>query len=112
MSEVNNISILPYNNNIKSILSEIILHCKSIVPNSIAVILFGSYARYEQNLYSDLDILVLTDGEFTRLQRGELRNTLEDYKAGLVMFSIKDFFEQKSNLVRQIRKDGVILWQA
>ena len=50
------------NDRVYAIMNEIVLRMKSIFDTHLRqVILFGSYARGEQDEYSDMDIMVLVD---------------------------------------------------
>jgi UTP:GlnB (protein PII) uridylyltransferase len=69
------IDLLPFDENIKKKLQNLIAILIPL-PTINRIILFGSYARMEHHAGSDLDLLVLTDCEISREQRGHLHSVL------------------------------------
>ena len=108
---MNTIMELPYSDDIKNKLNYLVslvldsdIECKKIV-------LFGSYARMEQKINSDLDIFILSDNQISREQRGYLASVFEENNADIV-FCTTSIFDTSDNLLyRNIRKDGVLLWK-
>ena len=85
--------------------------CKSCT-NPAAVILFGSYARGDNRLTSDLDILLLTNDEIGRDERAELVSYTDLQDVDLVIYTKETFKQSKCLLVERIKKEGVVLWEA
>ena len=109
---VNLIERLPCSKNIKERLNYLVDYTNNVVDDVVGIVLFGSYARCEQNMRSDIDICILTKGSFTRLQRGTVSAEYDEYGVDVVMFPVSEFFSSKSKLVKQILKDGVVIWKA
>ncbi len=85
------------------------------IPDVVAIILFGSCARNEMKEGSDLDILVITTETVERNIRAELSSDLEEQRDGVssdILFYTEIEFEKSiSLLTREIKKDGIILWE-
>lgn len=108
---IDNVSKLPFNQETKNALRELVdmlisanIHCRKIV-------LFGSYARAEQRVTSDFDIFVLTDKEVDRYVRGELHAKFDERNSDLVFSTVTSFEKSNSLLYRRIREEGVLLWR-
>lgn len=86
------------------------------VPGISRIVLFGSCARNELRAGSDLDLLILTLRPVPRELRGELCGILAEEKNGiatdLVFYTEEEFGRSDCRLVREIRKDGRILWES
>jgi len=107
---INNVPLLPYSEQIKNKLNKIIaLILEQVSP--ISIILFGSYARGDFKCTSDLDILVLTEDDVERTIRGDICSTLDSLKSDVVFYTVNDFNASNCYFVRQIRKDGILLWK-
>ncbi len=87
---------------------------KSAVPDISKIILFGSCSRGNIKITSDLDLLVLTKSPVNRSVRGELRAACDDshrkVTTDLVFYTEHDFNASDCLFVRNIKKDGVIVW--
>lgn len=108
---MNNISLLPVSDIVKERLNFLTDCILQEIPECEKIVLFGSYARMEQKLGSDLDILVLTEKEIERDRRGELYATFEENHADIVFYTKEIFMNSDKLLVRQIKKEGVLLWK-
>jgi predicted nucleotidyltransferase len=106
-----NIDLLPFDENIKKKLQKLIAILISL-PTINRIILFGSYAKMEYHVGSDLDLLVLTDSEISREQRGHLHSVFEEQGADLVFYTVSEMRDSTCYLVKEIRKDGILLWEA
>ena len=86
------------------------------IPGISRIVLFGSCARNELRAGSDLDLLILTLRPVSRELRGELCGILAEEKNGiatdLVFYTEEEFGRSDCRLVREIRKDGRILWES
>ena len=86
------------------------------IPGISRIVLFGSCARNELRAGSDLDLLILTLRPVPRELRGELCGILAEEKNGiatdLVFYTEEEFGRSGCRLVREIRKDGRILWES
>ena len=88
--------------------------------NVTQIILYGSVARQEESVESDIDIAVIIE----EIQNPEIRKKFIEWNSEMDMkynrvFSIVDI--EKANMdkwgdvlpfYKNIRKDGVVLWQA
>lgn len=78
------------------------------------VILFGSCARSQCKLGSDVDLLVITDRETKRVERGlvysELCYKLNGVDADIVFVTRQQYMEDDNKLFENIKRDGKILW--
>lgn len=110
----NSISELP-----KRYKSAIVKAVNIIVERNIhgllQIVLFGSCARLHLHVGSDVDLLIVTeevinDRRLLSYVRADLEFLPDDMK-GDIVFSSKDNFEtSKEKLHRDIRRDGIILW--
>lgn len=108
----NNIDKLPYSDTVKEALHRLVEYTVQAIPNVVYIALFGSYARLEQNIRSDLDILVLVSRDFTIHERALLRDIYENYHADVVMFTVDDYRASDSKLVMSMKEDGILLWKS
>ncbi|MGL4736004.1 MAG: nucleotidyltransferase domain-containing protein [Cellulosilyticaceae bacterium] len=78
------------------------------------IILFGSCARGTCKITSDLDLLVVTHDVVSRSVRGDLASELDEPLDGVrtdIVFYNKQVFEEADSLfMRQIRQDGIIIY--
>lgn len=108
---INNVEQLPHDRLCKDKLHYLIGMLLQNIPDVRSVVLFGSYARFEQRVTSDIDILVLTENIVCREIRGEWRSLFDEMNADLVFYTNDKFKNSDSLLVRQIKQDGVLLWK-
>ncbi len=110
-------------NNIKSILNEYVMGLKKIIGvNLKRVILYGSYARGEQNQngeISDIDILILVN--LNRNEIKELEKKIIEYsydinlKYGVLLSPLienEDYYKNSLKYIifyKNIEKEGVLL---
>ena len=87
---------------------------KANIPGMRAIILFGSGARGELRGGSDLDLLLVTNEKIDSNIRCDVRSALDEEFKGVrtdIVFYTKEVFnEADSFFMRNIRKDGKILW--
>lgn len=81
------------------------------IPNLKYIVLFGSYARMEQTVKSDIDLLVISSGMPDRLLRGDLCSEFEQKNIDLVFYDLNIFRESDCLFISQIKKEGIILWR-
>lgn len=103
---------LPYDDDIKAQLNELVeLVLKSDIDCE-RIVLFGSYARMEYTVGSDFDILVLSYGEIPREVKGGLRSVFDEKNSDLV-FYVKSVFDASTCLLAdRIRREGIMLWKS
>lgn len=92
---------------IKSKISYLVNH----ISNLEYIILFGSYARMEQKIESDIDLMAVTSESTDRLLRGELCSRFEEENIDLVFYDVDTFRESRCLLVSQVKKEGIVLWK-
>lgn len=90
----------------------------SEIPEAVEqLILFGSYARNEADIYSDVDVAVVADETFTRTDKSNLRSYLEAFDKTI---EISLFCTNKKKLEQVtdefdanywIKREGVLLWK-
>lgn len=106
----NYIEDMPYTNEVKQRLGDFVSALEQI-PEVTRIILFGSYARFEQKATSDLDILALTSTEISRDVRGELCSIFEEKNSDLIFYTKEQFESSNRKIAQEIRKDGILLWK-
>ena len=106
-----NIDSLPFNKIIKCKLKWLLMQILESISDPKMIVLFGSYARMEQTISSDLDIFVLTTASVPRNTRGYLMALFEENNADIVFAEESIFSQSDCYLYREIRKDGVLLWK-
>ena len=79
------------------------------------IVLFGSCARNEHKVGSDLDLLILSEEKLSKHITGEIASALEDELEGIstdiIFYTNAEFQNSTCMLVREIRKDGIVLWE-
>ena len=101
---------LPFSREICKKLNDLVLLIIENVSTVEKIVLFGSYARAEYKFGSDLDIFILTSEQTPRATQANLRCAYDDVD---FVFYTKEVFEKsEALLVRNIRKDGILLWKA
>lgn len=111
MTCVNNIDRLPFSEKIKDRLRCLVSVLLDLQIDCTKIVLFGSYARAEEKVNSDLDILVLTDTEVDRAVRGEACAMFDECGADLIFYTNSVFAQSDALIAKEIRRDGVLLWQ-
>lgn len=78
------------------------------------IILFGSCARGKCKVTSDLDLLLITKESLPRDIRGDIASKLEEeldqVSTDVVFYSEAIFKKSDSLLIRQVRKEGIIIY--
>ena len=86
------------------------------LPELSRIVLFGSCARNQIRVGSDIDLLLLTKQPVAQGVRGGLAAELEEPVEGVstdVIFYTEDTFRaSECRLVQEIQKDGLILWES
>ncbi|MCM1172521.1 MAG: nucleotidyltransferase domain-containing protein [Clostridium sp.] len=107
----NNIGVLPFSNSVKEKLEFLIDKIVSTTDSVIKVVLFGSYARCDYKVTSDLDLLVVTTEKLAQGTRGELSSVFDDCNADVIFYTEEQLEQSTCMLVNEIRKDGILLWK-
>lgn len=89
------------------------------IPDAVAVILFGSYARGDAQAESDIDFLILTNREYERKEKlktlADLRwdIALAGYNADVLLKDQKKYTADMlfPTIFRVINREGKIIWQ-
>lgn len=102
---------LPFSENTKKDLQAFVDRLLEAPVAYDRIVLFGSYARGEEKVGSDYDILALTKKSVDREIQSEFRSEFEEKHADLLFLSNIEFDASDALLVKQIRKDGVLLWK-
>ncbi|MCD4784788.1 MAG: nucleotidyltransferase domain-containing protein [Candidatus Eremiobacteraeota bacterium] len=114
--------ITPGNEEVKDLLNDIIKKYKKIIKDKlIEIVLIGSYARGDEEEYSDIDIIALIDDSDKNIKT--LDRKLEDFNHELTMkyeilvspilISYSQFREYRDILpfYMNVEKEGVILYE-
>ena len=83
------------------------------------IILYGSYARGEENVGSDVDIALLLKTDISQEKHDKMIEIVVDYELELAVslsvipIEAKNYLEWKNTLpfYRNIEKEGIILWK-
>jgi predicted nucleotidyltransferase len=80
------------------------------------VILFGSYARGEQDRYSDVDIVIIkeTRQRFLERLRAVYEHVCPDYALDVLVYTPEEFarmVDQGNSLIERVQKEGVVLYE-
>ncbi|MFA9463385.1 MAG: nucleotidyltransferase domain-containing protein [Velocimicrobium sp.] len=75
------------------------------------IVLFGSYARGEERATSDMDLLVITEKETSRLLRGELCSLFDERNMDLVFYTLEQFKHSECLLIQKVKQEGIVLWK-
>lgn len=86
----------------------------SDIPELETIILFGSCARNQIRVTSDIDLLVITTSPVERMMRGEISSVLEEELDGVhadVIFYTREQYDNSTRLFTiQVKTDGIILY--
>jgi len=102
---------LPFEDSIKQKLERLVQIVLTAVIDCKCIVLFGSFARAEQTVHSDLDILVISGDEVPREVRGSLCSVFDEENADLLFYREEVFYGSTALIVTQIKKEGVLLWK-
>ncbi len=88
------------------------------VPEAVAVILFGSYAKGDAGADSDMDILVLLEKEYEWRERHQALNRIyqntggRGYRIDFLLKTKKEFEVDKElpTISKVIAREGKVLW--
>lgn len=98
-------------NTTKSFINDKILYLAGIIPDLEFIVLFGSYARMEQTIKSDIDLMAVTSGIPDRSLRGDLCSKFEEENIDLVFYDADVFRKSECLFVSQVKKEGIVLWK-
>lgn len=86
----------------------------SKIPNLKSIILFGSCARNELRVSSDVDLLVITTEPLERSFRGEIASVLEEdidhIKTDCIFYTQEQSDNSTRIFTQQIKNEGIILY--
>lgn len=102
---------LPFGSPVKALLRDLVQMLIDARIGCEKIVLFGSYARAEQTVSSDFDILVLSPQHISREIKGELCSKFEERNSDLIFYRSSDFESSDTLLVKRIREEGVLLWR-
>jgi predicted nucleotidyltransferase len=115
----NSIEILPHpflNHNETQLLKAFVAKIFSFQPSVKRLYLYGSKARGDFLEESDLDLLIVTDRLLSRRERFEINDLLfelevqYDVTVSTVYVTIEDIEAKKSLFLREVYKEGILLW--
>ena len=108
---MSNVSKLPFPDSMKNKIQMLIDYALSKSNKIQKIILFGSTARADQKVTSDIDLLFITLGLEDRYVKGDIASFYDMHNADAVFYSEDQFSESDCLFVRQVRKDGILLWK-
>ena len=99
--------------------NKIIEDCQCIFDKSIEdllyIVLFGSCARGNLDINSDVDLLIITKSMIDREIKIDLDHELDEEKDGVstdvVFYDLETYLRSEGLLVKEIKKYGKILWE-
>ncbi|MFI3209286.1 MAG: nucleotidyltransferase domain-containing protein, partial [Eubacteriales bacterium] len=84
------------------------------IPELKSIILFGSCARKELRVSSDIDLLVITAEPLERSLRGELASVLEEdidhVKTDCIFYTQEQYINSTRIFTQQIKNEGIVLY--
>ena len=92
---------------ISAVVSEVI---NDYYSNIKKVILFGSYARGEEDEYSDIDLFVCDSPDFVRLQTFGFMSEIKEKLNKNVDLFVEKNVDKKSEFYKNILSDGVVIY--
>lgn len=108
---ISNIDKLPFAAPVKDTIKLLVDYALQKSDNITKIVLFGSYARAEYKVTSDLDILLITEIVEDRFVKGDISSFFDENSADAVFFSEDQFRDSDCLLSRKIREDGILLWK-
>lgn len=99
--------------------NKIIKDCQCVFDKAIEdllyIVLFGSCARGNLDINSDVDLLVITKGVIDREIKMDLDHELDEEQEGvstdIVFYDLETYLRSEGLLVKEIKKYGKILWE-
>lgn len=99
--------------------NKIIKDCQCIFDKSIEdllyIVLFGSCARGNLDINSDVDLLVITKNIIDREIKMDLDHELDEEQEGvstdIVFYDLETYLRSECLLIKEIKKHGKILWE-
>lgn len=84
------------------------------------VVLYGSYARCQESIESDVDMAIVLKGNQSDEQSDRMVDIVVDYQLDLgitlsvITIELQEFLDWKRSLpfYRNIEKDGIVLWKS
>ncbi len=88
---------------------------QSNIQNLLFIVLFGSCVNGKIKVTSDIDLMIVTDSRIHRSQKGSIAANLEEAVDGVstdvIFYTIDDLRNGRSLFLKQIIKEGVVLWK-
>ncbi|NLZ80186.1 MAG: nucleotidyltransferase domain-containing protein [Clostridiales bacterium] len=86
------------------------------IENLSEIILFGSCAKLDIRVGSDIDLLIVTESDITdRLFKSQIIDNLDDLESGIEVdpvFATEDTLRKsEQRLFAYIRKEGIVMWK-
>lgn len=108
---MSNVSKLPFTEVTRNKIQMLIDYALSKSDKIHKIVLFGSSAIADQKVTSDIDLLFITSGLEDRYVKGDIASFYDMHNADAVFYSEDQFSESNCLFVRQVRKDGILLWK-
>lgn len=107
---MSNVSRLPFTEATRNKIQMLMDYALSKSNKIQKIALFGSFVRADQKVTSDIDLLFITSGLEDRYVKGDIASFCDIHNADAVFYSEDQFRDSECLFVRQVRKDGILLW--
>ena len=107
---VSNVSRLPFTEATRNKIQMLMDYALSKSNKIQKIALFGSFVRADQKVTGDIDLLFTTSGLEDRYVKGDIASFYDMHNADAVFYSEDQFSGSDCLFIRQVRKDGVLLW--
>jgi predicted nucleotidyltransferase len=107
---INKIQLVTWN-----LLSSLVSKLTSTDYNIKRIILFGSIARGTSTIHSDIDLIIITEDDWTGMPE-EIYHIVKDIQKktkreiNIDYIHEKEYIKNKLDLVREVRREGIILF--
>ncbi len=81
----------------------------------VGLLLFGSYSRGDYSASSDVDLLILADGELSRAEKDAIDDLIADYSLrhdvviSAIVYPSKTFQEYSTPFLLSVKEDGIAI---
>ena len=81
----------------------------------VGLLLFGSYSRGDYSASSDVDLVILADGELSRAERDAIDDLIAEYSLrhdlviSTIIYPSKTFQEYSTPFLLSVKEDGIAI---
>jgi len=98
------------------LLEELKAEMKEVLGDKlVGLLLFGSYSRGDYSASSDVDLVILADGELSRAERDLIddliaeRSLRHDVVISAIVYPLKTFQEYSTPFLLSVKEDGIAI---